>query len=155
MTDKRILVLIGPGSAAATGAGEQRFGSFSLRQTEDSCSALCEELGIGLDFRQTDDKNELSRWIAEDSEECDALVINPTRYARDMFADIDFYRSIFKKLERLDKPVIEVHVTNIFREHGDLTDSPQGPAGGPGLICGLGVHGYLLAIRAAVKTLQN
>lgn len=65
------------------------------------------------------------------------------------------YRSAIKMIAHLKKPVVEVHLTNIFRQGDELTKPLQGPEGEMGFICGLGLHSYLLGIKAVAKRLES
>ena len=154
MKNKTLLILNGPGLADLS-AGGDRYGGVTLEQIQEESAALCAELGLDLEFRQTDDQDEMFRWIARDSDHFDALIINPVGYLKSGTVDFDMYRSAIKMIAHLKKPVIEVHLTNIFRQGEELTKPLQGPEGEMGFICGLGIHSYLLGIRAVAKRLQG
>lgn len=148
-----ILILNGPGLADLSVGGD-RYGNISLQQIEDRCTALCKELGINVELRQTDDQDEMFRWIARDSDHFDALIINPVGYVKAGTVDFDMYRSAIKMIAHLNKPVIEVHLTNIFREGAELTKPLQGPEGEMGFVCGMGIQSYLLGVRAVATRLK-
>ena len=154
MDDHTILVLNGPGLSDLSVGGD-RYGDLTLAQIREECAAMCDELGIGLEFRQTDDEDEMFRWIAKDSEHYSALIINPVGYVKAHMVDFDMYRSAIKMIAHLNKPVIEVHLTNIFRESAELTKPLQGPEGEMGFICGMGIYSYLLGIQAVATRLRN
>jgi 3-dehydroquinate dehydratase-2 len=140
--DKGILILNGPGLTDPSG------GDVTLEQIQKESETLCEELGINLDFRQTDDPEELSRWITEDSGSFDALIINPTDGPGSDDETLNTVRD-------LDRPVMEVHLTNVFKSDAEHVKPMRGPDGRTGFICGLGLHGYLLGIKAVAKRLQS
>lgn len=140
--DQALLILNGPGLAEPSG------GDVTLEQIQRESETLCEELGMNLDFRQTDDPNELSRWITEDSRRFDALIINPA----DGYGSDD---EALKAMRDLGRPMIEVHLTNVFQSGTEHAKPMQGPNGETGFICGLGLHGYLLGIKAVAKRLQG
>ena len=151
MSQKKLLILNGPGLAdPGTGDGNTS-GNLSLQGIQDECAALCEKSGIELDFRQTDDEDEMFRWIAKDSADHDALIINPA----DSQADSSLSRDYSEAVSGLGKPVIEVHMTNIFRDEPQTTAPLQVPESGIGFVCGLGVHGYLLAIKSLERRLND
>ena len=154
MQDSTLLILNGPGLADLSAGGPQ-CGDLTLEQVQDGCSARCEQLGLGLDFRQTDDQEEMIRWIAKDSEDFAGLIINPVGYIKADDVDIDMYRSAIGSIAHLKKPVVEVHMTNIFKEGDESTRPLQVPEGEMGFICGLGKHSYLLAINAIAKNLEG
>lgn len=154
MNDHTLLILNGPGLSDLSVGGDTR-GNLTLEQIRDECSAMCDELGMSLEFRQTDDQDEMDRWIARDSDHFDALIINPAGNVNADSVDADTYLSAIKLMPHQNKPVIEIHLTNTFREKAELTRPLQGPEGSLGFICGLGLHSYLLAIKACAKRLQG
>lgn len=149
MQDKTLLILNGPALADLRSGGD-RNGNITLGRIRDECSALCDELGMSLDFRHADDEDEMLGWIAKDSEACDALIINPAGCVK-VHAD----RSAIETIAHLNKPVIEVHLTNILREGAEPIKPLQNPEGEMGFICGFGIHGYLLGIKAVAQRLQG
>ncbi len=116
MTDKTLLVLNGPGLAELGDHDGNTYGNLTLDLIRDECTLLCEQLGVKLDFRQTDDEEEMFRFIAKDSEDFDALIINPVGYSRAASVEFEMYRMAIKTIAHLKKPVIEVHLENIFQE---------------------------------------
>ena len=155
MTKHSLLILNGPGLADLSHYGDKRYGNLSLEQIYNECSILCQNLSIDLDFRQTDDEDELYRFIAKDTENFDALIVNPVGYSRSTSVEVEMYRSSIKMIAHLEKPVFEVHITNIFQLGAEITKPLQVPAGKIGFICGLGLNSYLLAIRAADRRLRE
>jgi len=155
MSGKTLLLLNGPGLADLSNFDGNSYGDLSLESIRTSCTTLCEELDIELDFRQTDDEDEMFRWIAKDSEAFDALIINPVGYSRAAVVEFELYRSAIRMIAHLKKPVTEVHITNIFLPGAEITKPLQVPEGEMGFVCGLGVHSYLLAIRALNRKLNQ
>ncbi len=154
MPENTLLILNGPGLSDLSDYDGNSYGEISLDAIRDQSSALCEELGIALDFRQTDDEDEMLRFIARDSEEFSALIINPVGYARATTVDFEMYRSAIKMIAHLKKPVIEVHIANIFQQGAEITRPLQVPEGAMGFVCGMGIGSYLLAIRSAAHRLK-
>jgi 3-dehydroquinate dehydratase-2 len=118
------------------------------------CQALCDELGLTLDFRQTDDKDEMFRWIAKDSEDFDGVIINPVGHSPAMIQIFELYRSAIQVIAHLKRPIIEVHITNIYRHIEEVAKPPHEPAGDMGFICGFGTLSYLMAIRTIARKLE-
>lgn len=145
MPDQTLLILNGPGLAGG-------HDDVALDQVRQACATLCDELGIGLDFRQTDDDDEMSGWIAEDAANCSALIINPHVASQSDAVDID---KVHAAIETLDVPVVEVHLTNIFKDGSEPPRLLQGPDGESGFVCGMSIHGYLLGIKAVASRLQS
>jgi len=155
MSNYTVLILNGPGLADLSNYDGYSYGKLTLERIREECVARCEQLGIEPDFRQTDDEDEMFRWIAKDSESFDALIINPVGYSRAASVEFEMYRSAIKMVAHLKKPVIEVHITNIFQPGAEVTKPLQVPEGEMGFICGLGLHSYLLAIRAIERRLNK
>ncbi len=151
MTNKTVLILNGPGLEGLGDYDGNSYGKLGLDRIRTACSDLCNELGIKLDFRQTDDEEKMFKFIAKDSEDFDALIINPVDHSHATTVDFEMYRSAIKMITPLNKPVIEVHIQNIFNPNAETTKPLQVPEGEMGFICGLGVSSYLLAIRAVHK----
>lgn len=149
-----LLVLNGPGLADLSADGS-RYGGLTLGQVRDECSALCERLDLQLDFRQTDDEEEMFRWITNDSEKFAGLIINPSGCTKSDSVDFDWYRSAIDLIAHLKKPVVEVHMSNIFREDVEFARPLQASGSEMGFVCGFGKHSYLLAINAVAKRLQS
>lgn len=104
---------------------------------------LVEETAAGLDqqvtLAQTDDEGELLRWIHRATDEGAAIVINPGGWSHTSVVLAD-------ALAAVPAPVVEVHISNIharepFRHHSYVSSVADG------VIAGLGVHGYVAALR--------
>ena len=151
MAEKSILVLNGPG-LAEPGNGDNKL---TLQQIEDECAALASQLRISLDFRQTDDENELARWITEDSKDYSALIVNPAAESATVSDDSQAVRSAINEITHFEGPLIEVRLTNIFLDSAVSSGPLRGPNSKMAFICGMGVHGYVLGIRAAEQELHG
>jgi len=151
---KSILILNGPGLRDLGDYDGNTYGPLTLQGIRDECASLCRHLGIDMEFRQTDDQDEMFRWIAKDSERFDGVVINPVGYSRAASVAFELYRSAIQMLAHLNKPVIEVHITNIYRQSAEITQPLHGPEGDMGFICGFGKDSYLLAINAISRKLD-
>lgn len=145
---KTLLILNGPGLSSMDGVDQQKYGDFSLDDVRRECNALCESLEINTDFRQSDDQEELCRWITNDSENVDGVIINPVGSGAADSLNVERYRSAIRKLAHLKRPVIEVHVSNIYSSNTEITHPLHESEGDLGFICGMGRRGYLMAIKA-------
>ena len=154
MADNTILILNGPGLSDLS-VGGTRYGDLTLDLIRDECSARCEQLGLALDFRQSDDQDEIFRWIAEDSGKFAGLIINPVGYFKSNAVDFDRYRSAILEVAHLKKPVVEVHMTNIFTAGDKYARPLQAPEAELGFVCGLGLQSYLFAVNAIATKLQS
>jgi 3-dehydroquinate dehydratase-2 len=123
------------------------YGRATLDDVEQLCAEAAEELGLAIDFRQTNGEGELISWVQECRLSAAGIVINPAGYTTTSIALMDALLST-------DLPVIEVHVTNIhrreeFRQHSYVSRAAVG------VICGLGVRGYALALTAMADLLSE
>lgn len=149
MSDVALLVLNGPGLARLGDFADDACGVNSLDQVRRACEQLGSELGVRIDFRQTDDTDELTRWIRNDVNQFDALIINQLGCVDTSPVDYPTYRKQMEILATLSVPVTEVHMTNVLRDDPDRFSALRGPAGKTAMICGLGLDSYRVAIRAA------
>ena len=121
------------------------YGSTTLAQVEQLCRRVATELGLGCEFRQTNHEGVLVDWVQEARTQAAAVVINPAGLS---------FRSIplLDALKTLDQPLAEVHVTNIHKRD-PLYQKSLVSLAATGVICGFGVFGYELAIRAVAQRL--
>lgn len=150
-----VLILNGPGLADLGDYEGNRFSTLTLESISDDCETRCNELGIDLEFRQTEDHDELFRWIAKDSEDFDGVIINPAARAAAAPETADSYRSAIHLVAQLNKPVIEVHIDNIYRRSAENSYSRHEPEGDMGFICGFGKLGYTLAISSLARRFEK
>lgn len=121
------------------------YGAATLDDVEQLCSDTADRLSLAVDCRQTNSEGELISWVQECRGRSSGLVINPGGYTHTSIALMDALLSI-------DLPVIEVHISNIhrreeFRQHSYVSRAAVG------VICGLGVRGYAMAMTALADML--
>ncbi len=143
-----ILIVNGPGQSNLSDHDGNGHGGLTLTVIREASEALSAKLGARLDFRQTENQDEMFQWIARESEEFDGVIINPVRHSRSATELLRSYRSAVQVIAGLKKPVIEVHINNIYRQSADATQPLYAPEGSMGFICGFGLNSYLAAIRA-------
>ncbi|MGD9535877.1 MAG: type II 3-dehydroquinate dehydratase [Alphaproteobacteria bacterium] len=121
------------------------------RETLDDLRAACEEaargLGLAVDFRQTNSEGELVGWIQGARSGFAGVILNAGAYTHTSIAILDALRA-------LEIPVIEVHLSNVYRRESFRHVSYVSQAA-TGVIAGLGSHGYLLALQAIAKITQR
>ena len=122
------------------------YGTTTLAEVQARTEALAAELGLECDFRQTNHEGVMVDWIQEAFEKDAAVVINPAGFS---FGSIP----VLDALKLIRKPLIEVHITNIHQRSEQYRHSLVSLAA-TGVICGLGVGGYLLAVRAVAEALN-
>ncbi len=123
------------------------YGTETLADIESICKRRGEKLGLEIDFRQSNNEGELVGWIHEAGRKADAIVLNAAAYTHTSVALMDALLSV-------GLPVIEVHLSNIFRRE-DFRHHSYVSKAAVGVICGLGSHGYELALEALAKTLNT
>ncbi len=135
-----ILVLNGPNLNLLGTREPEIYG----RETLDDIRALVErrasDLGLAADFRQSNHEGELVGWIQEARGSAKGIVINAGGYSHSSVAILD-------ALLASGLPVIEVHLSNIFRRESFRHQSYVSQAA-RGVICGFGAQGYALALEA-------
>jgi 3-dehydroquinate dehydratase-2 len=142
-----IVVLNGPNMNMLGLRQPQLYGSATLDDVEQLCAEAGERLGLAIDFRQTNNEGELISWVQECRGRAQGIVINPAGYTTTSIALMD-------ALLAVELPVVEVHVTNIhrreeFRQHSYVSKAAVG------VICGLGIQGYSLALTALAEMLED
>ncbi len=135
-----ILVLNGPNLNLLGTREPSIYGRDSLADIEAACRARAEALKLGLEFRQSNHEGELIDWVQAARGRIAGIVINPAGYGHSSVALLD-------ALLASELPVIEVHLSNIFRREAFRRHSYVSEAA-RGVICGLGPRGYLLALDA-------
>ena len=145
----------GPGLSDLSSFNEMGYGHLTLDTIRKKCAESCKILGLKMDFRQTDDEAELSRFLIEGIEDFDALIINPVGHYHASSVDFTIYSSAIKTITRQNKPVIEVHISNIFQQGVENTKPIHVPKCEVGFVSGLGIQSYDLAIRAVNKKLRK
>ncbi|HTW69931.1 MAG TPA: type II 3-dehydroquinate dehydratase [Acetobacteraceae bacterium] len=138
-----IAVLNGPNMNMLGLRQPHLYGRATLDDVEQLCAETAERLGLAIDFRQTNGEGELVSWVQECRGRAAGIIINPAGYTTTSIALMD-------ALLASELPVIEVHVTNIhrreeFRQHSYVSKAAVG------VIAGLGISGYALALQAMAE----
>ena len=123
----------------------EMYGTTTLPEVKARMETLASELGMEIVFRQTNHEGVLVDWIQEAFENDAALIINPAGFSFDCVPVMD-------ALKLIRKPLVEVHITNIHQRSTHYQHSYVSLVA-TGVICGLGVGGYLLALRAVADAL--
>ena len=123
------------------------YGYDTLGDIEERCSARATSLDLQIDFRQTNHEGQLVDWIQEARESADGIILNAGALTHTSVAVLD-------ALSAADLPVIEVHLSNIFRRESFRHHSYVSLAA-TGVICGLGAQGYELALEALANLIES
>jgi 3-dehydroquinate dehydratase-2 len=140
---KKILMLNGPNLNLLGTRQPEIYGKLTLVQIEKKVRTLAKELGVEVDFRQSNNEGELVTWIQQAAGQFAALIINPAAYTHTSLAMRD-------AISAVGIPTVEIHLSNIhkreqFRHHSFIAEVAVGQ------IAGFGVESYLLGLRAAVS----
>jgi 3-dehydroquinate dehydratase-2 len=140
---RRVLVLNGPNLARLGSREPEVYGTASLSDLAELCSATGRALGLHVDVRQTDDEAELVHWVHEAADARTPVVLNPAAFTHYSYALRD-------ALAQRTAPLIEVHISNpAAREAFRRTSVVAGVA--DGTIAGFGLMSYRLALEAIAE----
>ena len=123
------------------------YGRDTLGDVEERCTARAAALGLEIDFRQSNHEGQLVDWIQEARESADGIILNAGALTHTSVALLD-------ALSAADLPVIEVHLSNIFRRESFRHHSYVSLAAN-GVICGFGAQGYELALDAVASLIEG
>ena len=153
MSNKKLLIINGPGLSNLSNYSELGYDGLSLDILKQKCIAACESLGFQVDFRQSDDESDLLKDIMVDIDNFNAFIINPAGHLHSSSISHDIFNSIISKISSKNKPVIEVRIENIFKQEG--IKPIQASDSGAGFIGGLGIQSYILAIKSINQKISN
>ena len=136
---KSVLVLNGPNLNLLGSREPALYGDVSYSDLENELQNMAKELAIEISVRQSNHEGQLIDWIQE-GKNFDAIVINPAAYGHTSVALLD-------ALLAVDKPVVEVHLSQIFRRESFRHQTYTSKVATL-VICGAGVLGYRLGILA-------
>jgi 3-dehydroquinate dehydratase II len=142
-----VLILNGPNLGRLGSREPEIYGSATLADVAAACEDLGAELGLRVDFRQTDDEAELIGWVHEAAELRLPVVINPAAFTHYSYALRD-------ALAMRTAPLVEVHISNPAARESFRHTSVVSPVA-DGTIAGFGAASYLLALRAIAGLLPG
>ena len=143
----KIIIINGPNLNLLGEREQSQYGSTSFDQLKNYCESEAKRLGVQINFVQSNIEGEIVDFIQDARNNYDAIIINAAGFTHTSVAIRDAL-DIFKK------PIIELHISNIykredFRKKSLISDVVTGG------IFGLGTEGYILAIIKLHKMLQN
>jgi len=135
----KVYVLNGPNLGRLGTRQVDVYGLTSYAELAAMCQRVGKELGLDVEVRQTDAEHEMLAWLHGAADQAAAVVLNPGAWSHYSYAVRD-------ACALLRGPLVEVHLSNIhareqFRHHSVVS------AVAAGVICGLGVDGYRLALQ--------
>ena len=122
------------------------YGRDTLADIEERCLARAASLDLQIEFRQTNHEGQLVDWIQEARESADGIILNAGALTHTSVA-------VHDALKAADVPIIEVHLSNIFRRESFRHHSYVSLAANGGIF-GLGPQGYELALEAIAALIE-
>jgi len=137
---KKILILNGPNLNLLHKRDKTIYGDGSLEKIASDCEIVAKEVGLEVEFKQSNNEGELVDIIQHAEDNFDGIIINAAAYTHTSVAIRD-------ALEIFSKPKIELHISNIFkreefRQSSYLSDVVDA------IISGLGIDGYKISVIA-------
>jgi len=143
---KPVFVLNGPNLNLLGTREPEIYGRETLEDLRKRVESRAASLKITVDFRQSNHEGELIGWIQEARQKGGGIILNAGGLTHSSVGILD-------ALNAADLPVIEVHLSNIFRRESFRQHSYVS-LGATGVICGLGAKGYELALEAMATLLE-
>ena len=142
-----VAVLNGPNLNLLGKREPATYGRETLADVEADCRRVGEELGLDIEFRQSNREYEIIDWIHGCRERAGGIVINPAAFTHTSVAIRD-------ALAACDGPIIEVHISNVHRRE-DFRHHSYVSGVASGIIVGCGTQGYELALRRIAKLVSG
>jgi len=144
---KKIIIINGPNLNLLGEREQSQYGKITFNDLENICLNESKKIGVKVVFFQSNIEGEIVTKIQNAKKEFDGIIINAAGYTHTSV-------SIRDALDIFKKPIIELHISNIykreeFRQKSLISDIANG------IICGLGSNGYILAINAMHDLLKN
>ena len=145
--NNKIIIVNGPNLNLLGEREQSQYGSTTFDELKDKCLKKSNEIGINLEFAQSNIEGELVNLIQNSRDNYDGMIINAAGFTHTSVAIRD-------ALDLFKKPIIELHISNIykreeFRHKSLISDIATGG------IFGLGDNGYILAIIAMQKLIKK
>jgi len=144
---KKIIVINGPNLNLLGNREKEIYGKNSLEKIKLEVEKKCKELSLDCFFCQSNNEGDLINFVQSAVDQFDGLIINPAAFTHTSVALLDALRAV-------DKPKIEIHLSNIYtrEEYRKKSITSEGVNG---LICGFGTLSYILAVEAINKLINK
>ena len=144
---KNILIINGPNLNLLGEREQSQYGSITFNSLKNACLKKSKELGINLEFLQSNIEGEIVTIIQNARKKYDGIIINAAGFTHTSV-------SIRDALAIYKKPIIELHISNIYKRE-EFRHKSLISAVASGIICGLGANGYILAINAMQELIKK
>ena len=141
----KILFLNGPNLNLLGTREPNVYGRLTLQDIEKTVRERAAELGVEVEFRQSNHEGELVTWIQEASPAFDSLVLNAAAYTHTSIALRDAIAAVAHAIPTLEIHLSNVHARETFRHHSQIASVCLGQIGG------FGGYSYILALEACVN----
>ncbi|MGE8478835.1 MAG: type II 3-dehydroquinate dehydratase [Pseudomonas shirazensis] len=143
--NRSVFILNGPNLNMLGRREPEIYGTTTLAEVQHDCAQLANELDLFCEFRQTNHEGIMVDWLQEAFEREAAVIINPAGFSFHSIPVLD-------AMKLIKAPLLEVHISNIHARD-ELHRHSITSTVANGVIAGLGVEGYLLALRAIASRL--
>ncbi len=140
---RTIFILNGPNLNLLGQREPEIYGRTTLDEIRGWCEADANELGLAIDFRQSNFEGEIIEAVHAARKDAAGIIINPAGYTFTSIAILD-------ALKMFDRPKIELHISNIHQREAIYHNSLVSKTA-TAVIAGLGAYGYRLALRAMAE----
>jgi 3-dehydroquinate dehydratase-2 len=147
MAPMRILLLNGPNLNTLGTREPEIYGTATLSDIEEAVASRAAALGADIRAFQANSEGDLIDWLQREARDADGLIVNAGAYTHTSVALRD-------AVAACDLPVIEVHISNVWRREAFRHESLLSPVV-VGVIAGLGVHSYVLAVDALARIIKG
>ena len=145
--NNKIIIINGPNLNLLGEREQSQYGSTTFDQLKENCSKKAQEIGIDVEFAQSNVEGELVNIIQDARKKFDGMIINAAAFTHTSVAIRD-------ALDLFKKPIIELHLSNIYNReefrHKSLISKVANS-----VICGFGADGYIMALKAMKNFLNN
>ena len=145
--NNKIIIINGPNLNLLGEREQSQYGSGNYEQLKENCLKKSKEIGLDCEFFQSNLEGDLVNTIQDARKTYDGMIINAAAFTHTSVAIRD-------ALELFKKPIIEMHISNIYKRE-DFRHKSLISGVATGGIFGLGTEGYILAIISLQKLLQN
>ena len=144
---KKIIILNGPNLNLLGEREKEKYGNITLEDIEINCKEFANKNNISLSLYQSNIEGKLVEEIQKARKDQHGLIINAGGYTHTSVA-------IHDALKILKIPIIELHITNIYNRE-DFRHKSMISKLATAVLCGFGVEGYIMALKAMNKFCKN
>ena len=144
---KLIYILNGPNLNLLGEREPEIYGSSSIDDIKNLAEEFVKSKSVEIIFKQSNHEGELIELIHDARKKSHGLIINPAGYTHTSVA-------IYDALLSLNVPIIEVHISNIYKRE-KFRHSSYVSMAADSVISGFGIDGYIFALESIIKTIEN